>query len=197
MHTWDHVRWQDHAADASLGWTRVEMTKEVDRYGQIFGHAPRVHGAAGWQMNDSAYALETALGYAVASDTRGRTPYQPVDASGHPIGPAQYPTTLPTFDELLGADGWHSGNVHEALLALTATDTSVQVYTLHAELEGQKLMPSFERLLQGWRAQGHQFDTLGALHAARREPLPRCRAAIGSAAGRSGTLAVQGPLVAD
>ena len=197
VHTWDHVRWQDHASTASPSWTRAEMRKEVDRFGHIFGQAPRVHGAAGWQMNDAAYGIEAELGYSVASDTRGQAPFQPVDTNGAAIGPPQYPTTLPTLDELIGSDGWHAGNVHEALLARTATEASSHVYTLHAELEGQKLLPAFERLLRGWRAQGHALTDLGRLHAAQAEPLPRCRAVVGSVPGRSGTLAVQGPAAAD
>ncbi len=38
-----------------------------------------------------------------------------------------------------------------------ASCPAAQVFTLHAELEGMKLRPSFERLLQGWRAQGYEL----------------------------------------
>jgi hypothetical protein len=34
------------------------------------------------------------------------------------------------------------------------------VYTLHAELEGQKLAPIFEQLLSAWRAQGYQLASM-------------------------------------
>ena len=199
VHTWDHTRWQDGVAHANVDWTRRELQRATDRYQEIFGHAPSVHGAAGWQMNESAYRLEAEMGYQIVSDSRGDEPYLPVDAKGDVLGPAQFPTTLPTLDELLGVDGWTPANVHEALLKLTPTNVTPQVYTLHAELEGQKLRPTFERLLQGWQAQGHQFLTLGQLTRlpcyAHHGALPRRRAVMGSLPGRSGTLAMPGEQV--
>ena len=193
VHTWDHVRWQDRVADASADWTRIEMKRATDRYAEIFGHAPRVHGAAGWQMNDHAMRIEGELGYTVASDTRGSEPFVPVDAAGAVLGPIQFPTTLPTLDELLGLNGCDANNVDRAVLALTENDDApIRVYTLHAELEGQRLLPSFERLLNGWRAQGHCFASLGQLPAlVDTASLPKCRVLHGEVPGRSGALAVQ------
>ncbi len=195
VHCWDHVRWQDHAATQSEAWTRAEMQRAAARYTEVFGQAPKVHGAAGWQMNEAALRIEAELGITVASDTRGGPAFMPVDTAGRVIGPMQLPTTLPTLDELLGRDGWDTSNVDRALLALTANSgTADQVYTLHAELEGQRLLPIFERLLVGWRAQGHCFVTLGAMAAAL-DPtaLPQARVISGEVPGRSGTLAVQQP----
>ena len=52
VHTWDHVRWQDGVAAASEPWTRRELdARAADEFADIFGERPRVHGAAGWQMN--------------------------------------------------------------------------------------------------------------------------------------------------
>jgi len=197
VHTWDHVRWQDNVADATPAWTRRELERATERYAEIFGQPPAVHGAAGWQMNEAAYRIEAELGYKLASDTRGSTPYLPCDGAGRDLGVPQFPTTLPTLDELIGRDGWHAGNVERALLELIERDVAIHVYTLHAELEGRKLLPTFERLLAGWRAQGHAFASLGQL-AALMNPaaLPRCRAGVGEVPGRSGTLAVQGPQLA-
>ncbi|MBS0449331.1 MAG: polysaccharide deacetylase family protein [Proteobacteria bacterium] len=194
VHTWDHIRWQDGVAGADAAWTRTELARATARYAEVFGRAPILHGAAGWQMNEAAYRLEGELGYRIASDTRGHAPYLPVDAQGRALGPPQLPTTLPTFDELLGLDGCDAGNVHERLLARTAgSGLPDQVYTLHAELEGAKLMPAFERLVAGWRAQGHRCTSVGAMAATLDiAALPRCRAATGTVPGRSGMLAVQG-----
>ena len=50
------------------------------------------------------------------------------------------PTTLPTFDELLGRDGVDESNIADAVFGLSrgaaAPETVLQVFTLHAELEG-------------------------------------------------------------
>lgn len=109
------------------------------------------------------------------------------------IGPPQFPTILPTLDELIGIDGLNANNVHVHLMSLTTDPDRDHVYTLHAELEGMKLMPAFERLLQGWKAQGHSLVAVGDLAAATElSDLPRHLLVQGEVAGRSGLLAVQG-----
>jgi peptidoglycan/xylan/chitin deacetylase (PgdA/CDA1 family) len=193
VHCWDHIDWQDHLMQRDPAWTLHQMKRAVERHAQIFGSAPRLHGAAGWQFNAAAAQAETTLGITLASDTRGEGPFIPVAEDGRVIGPPQFPTTLPTLDELIGIDGVDAQNVHSHLLGLTAGSDRDQVYTLHAELEGMKLMPVFERLLQGWQAQGHQLVSLGELASAvDHATLPRHRLQQGEVAGRSGLLAVQG-----
>ena len=79
------------------------------------------------------------------------------------------------------------------LLALTGSSgTRAHVFTLHAELEGGKYLPSFERLLREWQRRGMQLTDL-ATYASTLDVshLPRCRIVAGTVAGRSGTLAVQ------
>ncbi|MCU0870388.1 MAG: polysaccharide deacetylase family protein [Burkholderiales bacterium] len=193
VHTWDHVRWQDGVATADAAWTAREMQQACDRFTQIFGERPRVHGAAGWQMNRHAYRLTQALGFDYASDTRGTHPFAPM-FEAEPIACPQLPTTLPTLDELLGRDGLDPVTVVEHLLALTATPSATgHVYTLHAELEGQKLLPTFEALLEGWRAQGWTLASLRqSFDALPSKDLPRCAVTTGEVDGRSGTLAMQG-----
>jgi undecaprenyl phosphate-alpha-L-ara4FN deformylase len=192
VHCWDHVRWQDQAGTRDAVWTATEMRRAHQRYIDIFGEPPRVHGAAGWQMNATAYALETRLGFTCASDTRGSEPFLPVIDEITCACP-QLPTTLPTLDELIGLDGVTASNVHQRLLELTRVPpVHGHVYTLHAELEGQKLLPVFERLLAGWRAQGYQLCSLGELFATLdTNRLPRHRVIDGEIAGRSGQLALQ------
>jgi peptidoglycan/xylan/chitin deacetylase (PgdA/CDA1 family) len=102
------------------------------------------------------------------------------------------PTTLPTLDEVLGVDGVDESNVAAHVLRHTADNPHDQVFTLHAELEGQKLAPVFEQLLAGWRAQGHTFATMGDYHAALdRASLPTYPVTWGEIPGRAGELIVQ------
>lgn len=198
IHCWDHIRWQDGVAGADDAWTYAEMHRACERYTEIFKEPPRTHGAAGWQMNAHAYRLEAAYAFDYCSDTRGGSPYLPV-VDGAEIACPQLPTTLPTLDELIGVAGADAAACAAHLLRLTADRRSSHVYTLHAELEGMKLAPAFERLLDGWRAQGYVlssvrsfFETLDVA------ALPRHAVATGEVPGRSGTLALQGdarPLV--
>ena len=192
VHTWDHIRWQDGVARASEPWTRRELALATEEFSDIFGRAPEVHGAAGWQMNRHVPALEQELGFRYASDTRGTGPFLPlVDGGMVPV--PQLPTTLPTLDELIGREDLGGRDPVDHLLALTdRANGNDQVFTLHAELEGGAYLDSFERLLRAWKARGALLTDLASY--ARRldsNALPRCNIAAGSVAGRSGTLAVQ------
>jgi undecaprenyl phosphate-alpha-L-ara4FN deformylase len=192
VHTWDHVRWQDGVGNADEAWTRRELTRARDEFAEVFGRAPHVHGAAGWQMNRYVPELQAQLGFRYASDTRGEEPFVPVSENGSSSVP-QLPTTLPTLDELIGREDLGSTDPVDHLLALTrGAGTRPHVFTLHAELEGGKYLPSFERLLREWQRRGTQLTDL-ATYAATLDMshLPRCRIVAGTVAGRSGTLAVQ------
>jgi peptidoglycan/xylan/chitin deacetylase (PgdA/CDA1 family) len=193
IHTWDHIKWQDGVATADESWTERQMALARDRFREIFAAEPRVHGAAGWQMNVHAWRRSQRFGFDYCSDTRGTHPFLPIHQAEIVACP-QLPTTLPTLDELIGLDGVTEATVAEALLDRTAA-LQDHVYTLHAELEGMKLAPVFERLLEGWRKQGYELvamrDLVASLETA---TLPLHCVHDGVVAGRSGTLAVQGPV---
>ena len=192
VHTWDHSRWQDGVSRASQAWTRRELTQARDEFTGIFGHAPLVHGAAGWQMNAYVPALQQELGFRYASDTRGREPFLPWLGEGSARVP-QLPTTLPTFDELIGREDLAGVDPVDHLLSISSTCASgAHVFTLHAEIEGGKYLRSFERLLRGWQQRDAQLTDL-ASYAATLDvsQLPRCPIVAGTVAGRSGTLATQ------
>ena len=196
IHCWDHVYWQDHVAGADHEWTVRQMRKAVERYVEIFGAAATVHGAAGWQMNGHALRFAGELGFAYSSDSRGTHPFLPV-VDGETIHCPQFPTTLPTLDELIGVDGITPDNVADRLLAMTETPPATgHVFTLHAELEGMKFLPILDRLLAGWREQGYRLGALRALAGEiPSDALPRHAVFDGTVPGRTGTLLVQGPAV--
>lgn len=192
VHTWDHIRWQDGVARAGEPWTRRELTLACNEFADIFGHAPQVHGAAGWQMNRFVPGLEEQLGFRYVSDTRGTGPFLPL-IDGRAATVPQLPTTLPTLDELIGRDDLGGADPVGHLLALTAAAPERDhVFTLHAELEGGAYRAAFERLLRTWKDRGIRLTDL-ASYAAQLEPaaLPRCNIVAGTVPGRSGTLALQ------
>ena len=162
VHCYDHTTWQDYVSRRGEAWTRNQLLRAVQRFREVFGEQPQVHGAAGWQMNDIALEMEQELGFVYASDTRGFGPFVPLLPAAASMAPRrsacpQLPTTLPTLDELIGVGGITADNVHEQLLARTSQPRTGHVFTLHAELEGMKLLPVFRRLMRGWHAQGYQL----------------------------------------
>jgi undecaprenyl phosphate-alpha-L-ara4FN deformylase len=193
IHAWDHVKWQDGVAAGDAAWTTWQMALAVQRFREVFGEQPAAHGAAGWQMNVHAYRATQSFGFAYASDTRGTHPFVPV-VRAEIVACPQFPTTLPTLDELVGADGTTQANVAHTLLERTAADRRDHVFTLHAELEGMKLAPVLESLLDGWKSQGYELVAMRDLVASVSPPnLPLHTVLQAPVAGRSGTLAVQGP----
>jgi peptidoglycan/xylan/chitin deacetylase (PgdA/CDA1 family) len=168
-----------------------QMRRAAERFEQVFGERPQVHGAAGWQMNEAAFDFEERSGLSYASDTRGAYPFRP-RLAGRVSNCPQLPTTLPTLDELIGIDGISAQNVDRVLLERTAEVREGHVFTLHAELEGMRLLPVFERLLSGWRAQGYELVPMATQRAALNDAtLPVCEVVAGTVPGRSGTLACQ------
>jgi undecaprenyl phosphate-alpha-L-ara4FN deformylase len=198
LHTYDHVRWQDYVAGASEEWTRVEFERGMNAFKKVFGFFPTSHAAAGWQINGHALELEREYGLQYASDTRGHSPFRPV-LEGRRSSCPQLPTTLPTFDELLGREGVDESTISDAVFRLSdmnaaASAGRLQVFTLHAELEGMLLLNSFESLLTKWQAAGATIARMAAIHQlAIQRPLPDQTVIMGEVPGRSGLLAIQPP----
>lgn len=192
IHCYDHIRWQDYVAEKDAEWTKRELQRAVDRYTQVFGDAPKAHAAAGWQMNREAFRLLQQHGFSYSSDTRGTHPFMPV-WEGEIIACPQIPTTLPTLDELINRDAITLDTLANYMLHLTEHQPEQsQVFTLHAELEGGKWMPVFERLLEGWKAQGFDLVSMEQYRASfKAEELPLHTVEMREVDGRIGKLAVQ------
>jgi len=191
LHTYDHVRWQDGVARADAAWTRREFERGLLAFERVFGFLPQSHAAAGWQINAHTLELEREHGLRYASDTRGGGAFLPLLA-GRTSSCPQIPTTLPTFDELLGRDSIDESSIAAALFdrSEAAAQPALQVFTLHAELEGMLLRDAFESLLVKWRDAGALLTRMAAIHAlAARLPLPVRAVVMGEVPGRSGLLA--------
>ncbi|MES2049177.1 MAG: polysaccharide deacetylase family protein [Pseudomonadota bacterium] len=203
IHTWDHVVWQDNVRVRDARWTQGQMQQAFDRFQHIFGTAPKTHGAAGWQMNQHAFAQLDSYGMKYSSDGRAKLkdngtlenqaagPYR-LEIDGATLPCVQMPTTLPTLDELLGREiegiVINESNIADNILKLTAEPRD-HVFTLHAELEGQKLAPIFNQLLTGWQEQGYQLISMADYYVSLQEQkLPVHPLTWEELPGRSGEL---------
>lgn len=191
VHCYDHIRWQDYVAGKDAEWTRRELTRASRRFTEIFGEPPRAHAAAGWQTNRHALRLLQRMGFDYSSDTRGPHPFLPA-WEAEIITCPQLPTTLPTLDELFNRDDATPESVAKQLMQLTEKPSPTgHVFTLHAELEGGKLLPLFELLLEGWKAQGYELISMRQYFQRLKGQLPVNEVRLGEIEGRSGTLALQ------
>ena len=106
----------------------------------------------------------------------------------------QLPTTLPTLDEVAARDGVALEDSVPRILEVTARPVQAgHVFSLRADREGLNRATLFERLLEGWRAQGYALaaleDCLEDVNLAR---LPRHNIVEGALPGRTSPVALQG-----
>jgi len=186
LHGWDHVGWQDRIDRLAPSAIRGDLTRAARAFVAIFGEAPRASAAPGWRTSPEALMIQEEWGLRYASDTRGDAPFRPLVASG-PLKIVQVPTTMPTMDELLG-------RVRDLPGALVgALRPGLNVFTLHAEVEGGPLRPAFESFVDGSRRAGAVFtrlDEVAATALAASEDLPVAPVIRGRVGGRSGWISV-------
>jgi peptidoglycan/xylan/chitin deacetylase (PgdA/CDA1 family) len=193
IHCWDHVRWQDGLATMTLDETRAEFAKAREAYARVFGHPARTAGSAGWQADAKSLEVYDEAGLDYASDARGTAPFVP-KVGVRVFNTPQFPTTLPTLDELLGRPEYPESGLVARYLGWLKPG-ALNCLTIHAELEGMVYLPWFEALLEAAAKAGVEFVNL-AEEAAKldRAALPVADLIQGEVDGRSGTMAVQGGL---
>lgn len=189
----DYVEWCESAMRRDPDWIGRQMNLACQRYQDILGERPQVHGAPGWQLNRSACRITQRLEFAYSSDTRGTHPFIPV-YQAEVISCPQLPTTLPTIDELIAQHAMSKENAVAHLLEVTRELPAWgHVYSANAAIEGLELLPQFEQLLRGWRQQGYELVSLrDYLYAFETRELPYHEVVTGQVPGRPGLVALQG-----
>lgn len=182
-HGFDHVGWQDNVQRSGAARIRDDMTSAVRAFEAVFARVPEASAAPGWRTTPEALMIQEEMGLRYASDVRGSAPFRPW-VNGGALRTVQVPTTMPTMDELLG-------RVRDIPGALDASvRPGLNVFTLHAEVEGGPLLPPFRAFLDRLRARGVRVlrvcDAVGGA-----EALPVMPVARGRVPGRSGWVAVQ------
>ena len=160
LHAWDHHRWQARALTLPVAALRQEIERGVAAFREAIGREPDCSAAAGWICNERVLEAKAAFGFRYNSDCRGRTLFVPTVA-GRAFAP-QIPTTLPTYDEVIGRNGISDVNYNEWLLDRIRPD-QVNVLTIHAEVEGRVCAPLFDRFLAECRRRDIRPVPLAAL----------------------------------
>jgi undecaprenyl phosphate-alpha-L-ara4FN deformylase len=185
-HGWDHVTWQDRIDRLSSDALRADLTAAARAFETALGTPPSASAAPGWRTTTAALVVQEELGLSYASDVRGRVAFRPRVAGG-PLKTVQIPTTMPTMDELLGRTADITGALSAAL------GDGLNVFTLHAEVEGGPLLEPFSAWLQGLRREGRSVVRVRDLaEAVLAGPVCDRDVARGHVAGRSGWVAVTG-----
>ena len=192
IHCYNHYRWQDYVQKMSLAEVREEFLSARVEFLRVFGGEAHAAGAAGWQSNARSREVYDEASLLYASDTRGEAPFFP-RIGGRVFKTLEIPSTLPTFDELMGRPEFPDDKIVPHYLSLLRADRP-NVFTLHAEIEGMGRRALFRELLAACKKAGVEFIRLDGLARellADRAAIPVCDQVLAEIDGRSGLVATQ------
>ena len=190
IHCYNHYRWQDYLHGMSLEEVDREFGAAREEFRRIFGFEARTAGAAGWQSSQRSREVYDRAGLLYASDTRGSVPFFP-RIGGRVFNTLEIPSTLPTFDELMGRPEFPDDRIVAHYLSLLRNDRP-NVFTLHAEIEGMGCRALFQQLLRACKRAGVEFvrlDDLAREILQARESVPIIDQVLAPIDGRSGLVA--------
>ncbi|MBC7368813.1 MAG: polysaccharide deacetylase family protein [Undibacterium sp.] len=197
IHCYNHYRWQDYVQTMPLAGVREEFEAARAEFLRVFGTEARTAGAPGWQSNARSREVYDEAELLYASDARGGAPFFP-RVEGKVFKTLEIPSTLPTFDELMGRPEYPDDQIvaHYLKLMQAAADAGggTQVFTLHAEIEGMGRRGLFQQLLAACEKVGVEFvrlDEYARELLANRAVIPVRDQVLAEIDGRSGVVAVQ------
>ena len=158
LHAWDHHRWQRSAPRMSVAELKTELGRGMTVLGDLLGRSPDCSAAAGWVCNERVLEAKETFGFRYNSDCRGRNVFVPA-FDGRRFAP-QIPTTLPTYDEVIGRDGVTDDNYNARLLDRVSA-AGLNVLTIHAEVEGIARTTLFTDFLDMCRERALRLHALG------------------------------------
>ena len=192
IHCFNHYRWQDYVNRMSLDAIRAEFIAARAEFLRIIGTEAQTAGAPGWQSNSRSRQIYDEAGLLYSSDVRGTSPFFP-RIGGQVFKTLEIPSTLPTFDELLGRPEYPEDKIVPHYMSLLREDRT-NVFTLHAEIEGMGKRPLFRALLAECYNAGVEFirlDDLARELLHNRDAIPTGDQVPAEIDGRSGNVATQ------
>lgn len=158
LHGWDHVFWHDRMRGLDRERLAMELGQAYNLFFEITGFTPASFASPGWQVNGQALAIMESLGISHVSCTRGKSPFRPL-VNGRTLNLIELPTTMPSLDEVMALDGVDLSTAG-AFLASKVRPGALNVFTMHAEVEGRALAPVFQDFCRRLIDEGVEFPRL-------------------------------------
>jgi len=161
LHAWDHFRWQNYLPRLRADEFGREFERAFRSLAEIVGREPAASANPAWRSTPDALRVKERYGFLYNSDCRGEEIFLPLQG-GQPLRIPQIPVTLPTFDEVIGREGLTPAGYNRFILDRVRPDR-LNVYTIHAEVEGGAYRGLFREFLASCRERGIEPVTLGSL----------------------------------
>lgn len=195
LHAWDHHAWQTQVRRSGRkrvhNWTRQAFEVLQDATGK----APICAASPAWRTTDEVLLDRETYGFKFNSDCRGEAVFRP-QVKNRVLDSAQIPTTLPTYDEIIGTNGITNDNYNAHVFSLLRED-ALNVLTIHAEVEGLVCADLFAQFLDEAESRNIEIVPLGELLPPDLTTLPIAKIEKRVIPGREGWISVQSELTTD
>jgi len=190
LHAWDHHYWQTRVEKMGQDTLICELQRGYNLLRDLLGQCPDCFAAPSWRVTPDALEVLGQFPFRFESDCRGRSLFRLI-VGGRRFRHIQVPTTLPTYDEVVGLK-CKVETYNDYLLKLIRPD-GLNVLTIHAETEGIGCLSLFRDLLREATKRNIDFKALGDIlsHTEKIEESGIYKSAV---SGRVGWLACQGRL---
>jgi undecaprenyl phosphate-alpha-L-ara4FN deformylase len=163
LHAWDHQRWQSQIDNFTPELLNRETRRGYNCLAEILEQPPTCFAAPAWRITDTGLNILSRFPFNFVSNCRGNSIFRPQlknEKSAEALH-IEIPTTLPTYDEIIGQQCDHD-NYNNYLLDLIKPD-QLNVLTIHAEVEGIFCYELFADFLSQARSRNITFKPLGGL----------------------------------
>ncbi len=163
LHAWDHQQWQNRIDKFTPDTLDIVIKRGYDALKEIIGKPPTCFAAPAWRITDDGLKILSRFPFSYVSNCRGNSIFRPQTADKITDDPLhiEIPTTLPTYDEIIGQQ-CDSESYNNYLLDLIKPD-QLNVLTIHAEVEGIFCHELFADFLHQARSRDITFKPLGSL----------------------------------
>ncbi len=163
LHSWDHQRWQSKIDNFTPEFLNREIKRGYDCLTEIIKQPPACFAAPAWRITDAGLKVLSRFPFNFVSNCRGRSIFRPQieESTTEKALNIEIPTTLPTYDEIIGQQ-CDANNYNHYLLDLIKP-SQLNVLTIHAEVEGIFCHELFTDFLNQARDRNITFKPLGDL----------------------------------
>ncbi|MCX5870678.1 MAG: 4-deoxy-4-formamido-L-arabinose-phosphoundecaprenol deformylase [Deltaproteobacteria bacterium] len=196
LHAWDHHGWQAGIKDMSASRIYSLLSQGTKTLISLTGQSPICSAAPAWRSTNAALLEKEKFAFLYNSDCRGECIFYP-KVSGKILQTPQVPTTLPTYDELIGQQGVTEKNYNEHLFSALQPDR-LNILTIHAEVEGIVHKAMFADFIKIAKERGCSFVPLGKIvREEKKENMVIASIQEQIIPGREGWISVQRSIVTD